>query len=227
MIAAGVKDFFQAIRAADREKVGSMLAADPALIEAKNESGNDPYTAAKYARQEEIAALLLDEMSRRNIQLDIFSAAIAGNERRVAELLAGDRALATGYSPDGWTALHLAAFFGQSPIARLLLDHGADARALSRNAMENQPIHAAAAGRKADIIAVLLEHGADVNARQHGGWTALHAASQNGDGNLVRLLVANGADVDARAGNNQNAMDLALTGGHQAVVDILDEHKTR
>jgi hypothetical protein len=39
---------------------------------------------------------------------------------------------------------------------------------------------------------------------------------------MVRGLIAGGAHVHARADNNQNALDLALTKGHQAVVDILD-----
>jgi ankyrin repeat protein len=65
-----------------------------------------------------------------------------------------------------------------------------------------------------------------VNAQQEGGWTALHAASQNGDVEMVQLLIAGGAHVHARAGNNQNALDLALTKGHQAVVDILDAYAT-
>ena len=75
-----------------------------------------------------------------------------------------------------------------------------------------------------DAVRVLLEHGADVNARQEGGWTALHAASQNGDVEMARLLIAGGADVQIRAANQQNAMDLALSKGHQAVVDLLDEY---
>jgi uncharacterized protein len=226
MTAPAIQDFFQAIRSGDENAIISMVEADPALLQAKNENGAGAFAAAKYARQERIASLLLEEMSRRGVTLDIFEACIAGDEPRLASLLAADRTLASIHSPDGWTPLHLAAFFGQPGIARQLLENGADVHARSRNAMDNQPIHAAAAGRKTDVIAVLLEYGADVNARQHGGWTPLHAASQNGNGNLVRLLMTHGADAGVRAANNQSAMDLALTGGHQDVVDILDEYET-
>jgi ankyrin repeat protein len=44
---------------------------------------------------------------------------------------------------------------------------------------------------------------------------------------MARFLISHGADVQARAGNNQNAMDLALTKGHQAMVNLLDETVTQ
>ena len=223
MTPATIKEFFQAIRSGDRARVGAMLAGDRTLAQTRDENGMGAFTAAKYSRQEEIAALLLTN----DVELDIFEACIAGDAARAAELLSADSKLTHSYSHDGWTPLHLAAFFGQGLIASALLEHGADAHARSRNAMENTALHAAAAGRNSAVIELLLAHGADVNARQHGGWTALHAASQNGDVSLVSLLLAHGADRAARAANNQSAMDLALTGGHQAVVDILDEHESR
>jgi uncharacterized protein len=223
MSAANIQKFFQAIRAGEAAEVGRMLAADRKLVTAREESGLGPFTAAKYSRQEEIAALLLAN----GAELDIFEACIAGDGRRIDELLSADPKLVNEYSHDGWTPLHLAAFFAEERIAAALLNRGADAQARSHNAMENTPLHAAAAARKAAVIALLLERGADVNARQHGGWTALHAASQNGDVSLVRLLLAHGANVEAKAANNQTAMDLAMTGGRQEVVDLLDGHQTR
>jgi len=214
------KEFFDAIRAGDRGKIDSLLTSNATLLSAKDETGRDPFTAAKYAGRNEIAALLLEK----GVPLDLFAACIAGAEQRVVELAGRDRASINNYSPDGWTPLHLACFFGHATIAEALLVHGADVHAQSHNAMQNMPLHAAAAGKNCDAVRILIEHGADVNARQHGGWTAIHAAAQNGDVEMVRLLIASGADVQARAANNQNALDLALTKGHQAVVNLLDEY---
>jgi ankyrin repeat protein len=214
------QQFFEAIRAGDREKVDALLSADAALLAARDEKGLGAYIAAKYSGRNDIARMLLEK----GVELDIFAACMAGAQGRALALIAKNPELATAYSHDGWTPLHLACFFGQPGIAEALIAQGADVRARSRNQMQNTPLHAAAAGRSKETVRALLEHGADVNARQEGGWTALHAASQNGDVDMVRLFIAGGADVKIRAENQQNALDLALTKGHQAVVEVLEAY---
>lgn len=213
-------ELFNAIRAGDTSTVTALIDGDAGLLDAKDENGLGPFTVAKYSRQDGIANLLL----KRGARLDIFAACLAGVPARVIELLASDRSLVNSHSQDGWTPLHLAAFFGHKDIAEVLLANGADVHAQSCNALQNTALHAAVAGQKAVLVPVLLAHGADVNARQHGGWNPLHAAAQNGDVELIQLLIANGADVKARADNNQSALDLALTKGHQPAVELLEQH---
>jgi len=213
-----MQDLFDAIKAGDGPKVGALLDADPSLLEAKDERGLSPLTVAVYSRQEALIQIL----EQRGAGLDIFTAAMLGRMDRLNELLTENRGLARAYSQDGWTALHLAAFFGHHDAASALLSKGAEARARSTNPLQNTPLHAAAAGRHAGIAKLLIDQGADVNARQHGGWTALHAAAQSGDTSLAKMLIESGADVAIRADNNQNALDLALTKGHQQLVDLLE-----
>ncbi len=212
-------EFFEAVKTGDATRVAAMLDADPSLLSARDETGLGAYAVARYNRKDDAARLLLE----RGIELDIFGAAMAGSEHRLAELLALDHGLINTYSADGWTPLHLAAFFGNLACARTLVEQGAGVNARSRGSMQNMPLHAAASSRSREIVELLAGHGADVNARQHGGWTALHAAALNGDVETARVLIAHGADIKARADNQQNALDLALTRGHQNVVDLLDQ----
>jgi ankyrin repeat protein len=156
--------------------------------------------------------------------LAIFAAVIQGDTEQLTELLTANRSLVGLLSTDGWTPLHLAAFFGQTDAARLLLNKGALVNARSTNPMHNMPLHAAAAGRHVEVARLLIEHGAPVNALQHGGWSPLHAAAQNGDIELAKALVAAGADVNLRAENNQMPLDLALTKGQQAMVEYLESN---
>ena len=213
-----MNEFFQAVQAGDLAAVQRRVAADPSLLKAKNERGLDAFTVARYSRQNEVAEFLLES----GVELDIFSASMAGATGRVCQLLAADATLVSAYSHDGWTPLHLACFFGNQEAAEVLLAHGANVEARSLNPMRNTPLHAAAAGRSNALAALLAQHGADVNARQEGGWTPLHAAAQSGCVEMAVLLLSLGADSGLRADNNQNALDLALTGGHAKVAELLE-----
>ncbi len=215
-----MKQLFEAIRAGDTAAVQALVDQNPELARATDESGVPALTLAVYHRKPEIVSLL----ENGGATADIFSAAMLGRPDLLREILAASPDSVNSFSPDGWTPLHLAAFFGQRECVELLLNAGAKLNERSSNAMQNMPLHAAAPGRHADIVRILLERGAWVNARQHGGWTALHAAAQNGDTALAELLIAAGADVKARADNNQNALDLALTKGHQQMVDMLEHY---
>src|SRR5580658_1801588 len=169
---------------------------------------NELYEAVRAQDQARIQAIVDADPS-----LAIFAAAMQGDAEQVEALLAANRSLVSAVSPDGWTPLHLAAFFGGADAARALLNKGASPAARSTNAMQNLPLHAAAAGRHAAMVKLLIEHGSPVSARQHGGWTALHAAAQSSDLAMAEILISSGADVSARADNNQCALDLALTKG--------------
>ena len=147
----------------------------------------------------------------------VFEAAAVGDTGRLAELL-DDPAATAG---DGYTPLHLAAFFGHADAVRLLLDRGAPVGAVAENPMRVQPLHSAAAGGDTACVRLLVDAGADVNARQEGGFVPLHAAAQNGDAAAVELLLAAGADPSLPTDDGRTAADLAREAGHEAVVDRL------
>ena len=130
-----------------------------------------------------------------NPPLDVFDSAAVGRTRGLEELLEAEPALAKSWSADGFTALHLAAFFGEE-------DAGEDparerCRGESRRAPRDDPRRAAAqrrCGRPSGIVKLLLEHGAEANAAQDGGFTPLHSAAQNDDRESVEALLEAGAD---------------------------------
>ncbi|HEX5468524.1 MAG TPA: ankyrin repeat domain-containing protein [Gaiellaceae bacterium] len=156
-----------------------------------------PVLEALYAGERERA----EELGA-GTELDVFEAAALGAAPRLEELLAADPALARSWSPDGFTALHYAAFFGSPEAVRLLLDAGADLEAPARNgqfAPEARPLHSAVAAGRADNAEALLEAGADPNARQHEGFTPLMAAERGGDLELAELLIRHGAQAGGGA----------------------------
>jgi ankyrin repeat protein len=159
----------------------------------RDAEGLSPAMHALYrGATEDAEALIPDEPT-------VFEAAAFGLEDRLEELLDSDRALAGAYSGDGFTALHLAAFFRRPGAVRLLLERGADANAVASNEQIGpvRPLHSAAAAGDVESARLLVEHGAEVNARQRGGFTALHSAAQNRDQELASLLISSGADPSA------------------------------
>jgi ankyrin repeat protein len=156
-------------------------------------SGLSPILQARYEGREDDLAVLLAARP----ELDVFEAAAVGDTERLQALLVVDPALAAEWSADGFTALHLAAYFGHVEGVRLLLEHGAAPGAVARNALEVQPLNSAAASRvagtRAAVARLLLEAGADPNAEIEGGFRPLDAATQNDDAELIALLREHGA----------------------------------
>lgn len=155
-------------------------------------SGIGPILEALYKGERERA----QELAAEAHALDVFESAAIGKEARLEEVLREDPELARAVSPDGFTALHYAAFFGSPEAVRALVAAGADLEARSTNqefAPEATPLHSAAAAGRMDNAEALLEAGADPNARQHGGFTPLMEAEQRGDLDLAELLIRHGA----------------------------------
>jgi uncharacterized protein len=151
-----------------------------------------PILAALYRGERERALELASDAE----SLDGFEAAALGESARLEEVLREDPEFAKAWSPDGFSALHYAAFFGTPEAVRALVSAGADLEARSTNqefAPEATPLHSAVAAGRIDNAEALLEAGADPNARQHGGFTPLMEAEQRGDLDLAELLIRHGA----------------------------------
>ena len=212
-------DVIAAVQAGDAAKIRSLLHDDPALAAAKDANGVSALMFAFYYRRSEIADLLLAQKS----DLDIFEATAAGKADKVSEILNRDPEATKGWSPDGFTALHFAAFFNRLEIAKILLDQKADTSAVAKNPMKVTPLHSAAAAHSGSIVRMLLENGAPPNARQEGGWTPLHEAAQIGDMDMVKVLLNHGADPQAKSNDGKTPAEMAQAKGHAEIVMLLSK----
>ncbi len=154
-------------------------------------------------------------------ELDLYEAATFGDLDRITELLAYDPASVEAYTGDGFTALHLAAFFGQAEAARLLLAHAAEVDARGRGWMTGTALNSAASGRHTEVVRLLLDAGGDPDARQAHGWTPLHAAARNGDLATLALLLAAGADPAAVNDDGTSVAELAAASEEPAVIEAV------
>jgi ankyrin repeat protein len=216
---ATAADLVEAVNAGDAERVRAILVDDASLLTSRDAAGVSVLMLARYRFDREVTDALLAA----DPELDVFEAAALGYVDRLRERLTDDPGAASAFSPDGFTALHFAAFFGKPEAAKILLEYGASVDAYTRNPFANQPLHAAAAGRHIEVCRVLLAAGADVNATQHGGYTPLHEASQHGDVEMTELFLSAGADAGLTTDGGETAADLAAAAGHADLADRLRE----
>jgi ankyrin repeat protein len=178
----------EAILSGDAEAANAALAADPEAAEARDENGVSALLVALYHRNTDIADAIVE--ARAGV-FDVFEAAATGRADLLAALT--DDVGVDARSPDGFTPLHLACFFGHVDAVRVLLDVGAEVNAVADNPMKVQPLHSATAARNAAIVKSLLAAGADANAEQEGGHTAMSAAIAHGLDDIAAALTAAGA----------------------------------
>jgi ankyrin repeat protein len=206
---AASADLLDLLASGDLDALRSALSSNPALAERPAPDGVSLLLHALYRRRSGAVEAILAARPR----LSAFDLAALGDAAglRAAPPAAGER------SPDGYTALHLAAYFGRLEAAQALLDAGADAAAVAANASMVQPLHSAVAGRHGEVAALLLARGAPPDARQAGGWTALHSAAKHGDEALVELLLSHGADPAPASDEGLRPADLAAQTRHGAI----------
>jgi uncharacterized protein len=190
----------------DYDRVLALLVTDPALATASNMLGSQPIHAAHFGGHKRIVDLLL----ARGVDLDFFLASELGLLDQVHIALEADPTLSQTFSAAGSTALHRSCYWGQTAVAELLLEGGADPNAVTRDGfLQIAPLGCAVATPDVpnpsdreevvlDLVNLLLSYGANVNARRRDGLTALHSAAYRGHRRVMETLLAQGADPTIR-----------------------------
>ena len=197
-------NIFETITQGELSELQWLVETDSSLAMARDPNGVSALMTALYYRKADMVQLLRGLIP----ELDIFEAAALGDTQAMTQFLENPENIAAR-SSDGFTPLHLAAFFNQPAIASLLLDKGAEVNAVAGNPSRVCPLHSAVACGATEIVKMLLENGADANAGQQGGWTALQAAARHGNQGMVELLLQYGADPGQAADDGQTAITMA------------------
>src|SRR5262245_20913841 len=129
------EELIRAVDAGDAEAVARLVAEDPDLASAR---GSDGVSALLHARYRFDRATL-DALLAADPAMDVFDAAALGHLDRLRARLDDDPDAIRTFAADGFTALHLAAFFGKTEAARALLEAGADVSTYGTNPFANQP----------------------------------------------------------------------------------------
>jgi ankyrin repeat protein len=215
-------EFIQLATQGDEQQALHELRANPVLATARNLQGVSLVCLAVYSGRTELVAALVAARA----ELDVFEAACVGDLARVVRLVSEDVENVNVVSPDGFSAVGYAAFFGHVSILGELIDRGGQVNVPSRNGMRVCPLHSAVAHadqtKAVELARMVLDAGADPNARQQGGFTALHEAALNGNTALIELLLSRGADPTITNDKGASASDLARTNGQHAAIRLLE-----
>lgn len=213
MIVGGLIDL---VVGGDEGAARAALAADPSDAARPGPRG---VGLVRFALHHHMSALAGDLMDAR-APVDAWDLAALGWADGIAQSLDADHGLLERPSSDGFRLLHLTAYFGRVEVTALLLNRGAEAEAVSDNAIAVRPLNSAAAGAHETIVHLLLDRGADPDARMAGGYAPLHAAAHNGHVGIIRLLLERGADPHAVNERGETAIEVA--GGATAVAAALE-----
>ena len=178
-----------------------------------------------------------------------FEAIKQGKRQTVSDLLTSQPDLANAHTPEGLSAVLLAAYYQQPDIAKLIVEHGAtlnlfEAASVGQLATVKAilgehpdqintyapdgffPLALAAFFGHADIVKFLLDQGADVQqaATNAQRVNALHAASANRHLNICRMLIDKGIDVNAKQEGGFTPLQEAAQNGQLELVELLLQH---
>ncbi len=164
-------------------------------------------------------ALLKRGMDMNSVDRDGNTLLIQGIRRNMPEFvdyLVKNRARLNLRNKNGESALSIAAFIGQLPQVKLLVEAGAEV-----NIYGWPPLAYAAYNGHLAVAEYLIKRGADVNGKAANGGTALFFAARFGHQPVVELLLKNNADPTIADDYGETAVDWALKGKNTDIADML------
>ena len=122
---------------------------------------------------------------------------------------------------DSWggTALHKAAYCGDTAEAKRLIKAGADVNVQNNGGWT--PLHWVARNGQTETALALIKAGADVNVQNEADYTPLHWAAWPGNTETALALIKAGADVNAQDGNGSTPLHFAALKGKTETVHAL------
>jgi uncharacterized protein len=120
--------------------------------------------------------------------------------------------------------LVMAAYLGHVEIVRLLLEAGADVKAVDPG-MKATALHAASYAGRTEAARLLIEHHIDINKQgPYNGYTALHDAIWQNNIETARVIIEAGANLDLKSNDGETPLQFAKS-KHRSEIAAMIERK--
>ncbi|KAL2868380.1 ankyrin repeat-containing domain protein [Aspergillus lucknowensis] len=120
-----------------------------------------------------------------------------------------------------WPHLLWASSRGRVDMARLLIDHGADASAV--DPAGHFPLYLASLNGHSGVVDLLLERGADLQQQSESYGPCLNAAARSGCVGVIRVLIAHGGDLFPKVRSGLTPLETAARYGQADCVRTMLE----
>ena len=202
LLIASKSDYRQNYSLSNKDTIIGKLLELGSNPNAQDDQGNTPLMSI-IGRRDDVGAVksLLEFGADPNLQNQkqhtVLMYASQFNRIKSIELLTENKVSTNQISSDGWTALKIAAFNGNTKAAELLIDGGADID-LGDPKLEISPLMFAVFHNKHETTKLLLKKGADPNKETIDGRTALSFAASQRNVEMIVLLLEHGSNLDQR-----------------------------
>lgn len=181
-----------------------------------------PLHMAAWKGQAEVIRILLDrgaDLNAREVdnETPLFYAAASDSVESVELLLARGADLKDDKSRVGNSVLWLAVERGKYPVAKFLIEKGADPKYKKEHG--DTMLHSAAWRGTPEMIDLLVDSGLSPNVQDEGGWTPLMMAVNGGNLQGAKALLKRGADPDLHGEDRPLPVVMAIkNGGKEAAL---------
>lgn len=221
-------EIHDAATAGDLDKVKSLLATNPMLLDARDPLNHTPLHLACWHKQVTVANYLMAKganvKARNEYGVTVLSCAIDGHDRDVwfdivKRLIDKGADIHVTKSALG-SPMHRAAEQGNMRVVKLLIEHGGDMNVRGRHGTPLQMNIIFGAHPQEETAIFLVEKGAKAQAYSFGN-NDLHLAAIKGYADLIHVMVKHSFDIHAVNDYGHTPLYYAARHGHRPALDVL------
>lgn len=149
--------------------------------------------------------------------------AVKANDAAALKRLIADGVNVSELDSNGDPPLVMAAYKGHTEIVKLLLEAGADVKAVDPG-MRATALHAAAYAGRTPAAKLLIEYGIEIDKQgPKNGYTALHDAIWQNNIETAKVLIAAGANLNLKSHDGETPLEFSRSNKRREIAALIEQ----